>query len=241
MEPAAMAGAAPNSAEAPPVNGPSPADVGRELGRAVVRGDAGAMPKVADLARAESANFMTNAAGLNDSQRGELSRQTFAPLLAAFDVISDAATKGNQAALDAVVQALQVPELQGPGVQVLGALAGAGNDTALTALLNYKDYQLPLSDTISALGPAASQGNQQAIAALAAVTQDPGQHGYWLLVANGLTQAAASGNSLAVDTLITLAGDSNQNIQRAALPGLRQAAANQNAKAADALRTLGYK
>ena len=60
------------------------------------------------MAKAELQYFNTNGVGMNDTERDVLSRQTFAPLQAAFDAITDEATKGNQAAL----QALALPIVQ---------------------------------------------------------------------------------------------------------------------------------
>ena len=238
---ATLIAAAPPDDSGTAVNPPSTLeDNGRELGRAVVRGDAGAMQKVRDLAGAEYASFNTNSAGLDDSRRGDLSRQTFAPLNAAFAVIDDAAANGNSSALAAVIQALQTPELRGMGTQSLGTLAANGNNDALTALLNYQQYGLLLSGAVGALQPAAESGNQKAIEFLAAVAQNPNDHPLWGMAAEGLGKAAASGNSLALDTLISLSGNTDVNVQNAAVSGLRQAAANQNVKAANALRSLGF-
>jgi RNA polymerase sigma factor (sigma-70 family) len=220
-------------------DGPSAEDVGRALGQSVVRGDPGAMHKVRDLANAEYAGFNTNSAGLTDGQRDDLARQTFAPLNAAFAVITDAAVKGNASALEAVVQALQIPELQGQGIQTLGTLAGNGNPDALNALLNYQQYGLMLSGAVGALQPAAASGNPKAIAFLASVAQDSSQQPLWFMVADALTPAAVSGDSQAIDTLISLSGGTNVSVQNAAVAGLRQAAAHQNPKAVNALHTLG--
>jgi RNA polymerase sigma factor (sigma-70 family) len=237
--PADTAGSPDVPAETPVNSGPSPEDLGREAGLAVVRGDPGAMQKVRDLARAENESFKTNSPGLNDTQRGELSRQTFAPINAAFSVIAEAAAKGNQSALDAVMQSVALPELQGEAVQSLGVIAGSGNNDALDVLLNYQKYGLLLSATVGALKPAAESGNPQAVDFLAAIAQDPGQSGLWYLAADGLTKAAAAGNVPAIDALITLSGASTGGLKNAALSGLRQAAANQNVQAANALHAMG--
>ena len=228
------------AATAPPANnGPSPADIGRAFGTAVVQGEPGALQKLRDLASAEHESFRTNGAGLNDPARSELNQQTFAPLRAAFGVITDAATTGNQSALTAVIQSLALPELKGEATQSLGVLAGSGNNDALGALLNYQQYGLLLSSTVGALQPAANSGNQSAIDFLTAVAQDPNQQGLWLLAADGLTKAAASGNAQAIDTLITLSSAGNSSVKDEALSGLRQAAANQNVQAANALHSMG--
>ena len=222
-------------------NGPSPEAIGRELGTAAVRGDPGAFGKLSQLAAAEHTSFTTNNVGLNDSQRGDLARQTFAPLHAAFKVIEEAAADGNQVALDAVVQAMQIPELKGGAVQCIGAIAGKGNDTALEVLLNPRDYGLLPSTVVGALQPAADNGNQKAIDALAAVTRDAGQTALWYMAARGLEKSAGSGNEVAIDALIGLSVNPNPNVQQAVVPGLKAAASNQNAKAAEALRLMGLR
>jgi hypothetical protein len=214
-------------------------NIGRELGLAVIRGEPGAFQKLGELAAAEQESFRTNSIGTNDTGRGDLARQTFAPLREAFNVIADAATQGNRTALEAVAQATQIPQLQGQAVQALGTLAGHGNDAALGILLDREKYHFLLSSTVGALGPAAENGNQKAIEALAAVAKDGTQKPLWFMAASSLSKAAATGNPLAVDTLIDLAGCTNSNVQRAAVAGLQKAAANQNAKAAEALRSLG--
>ena len=93
----------PAPAATTPANGPSPVEIGRELGMAVVQGQPGAFARLLELSKAELASFNTNRVGLTDPQRGDLARQTFAPLHAAFKVIEDAAIGGNAAAVDAVV------------------------------------------------------------------------------------------------------------------------------------------
>ena len=154
---------------------------GRLLGLAVAQGDPTALEKLLAMAKAELQYFNTNGVGMNDTERDVLSRQTFAPLQAAFDAITDEATKGNQAALQALSTAIQIPELQGPAIHSAGILAGNGDEVALQILLNPKDYQVPLSSTIDALKPAADNGNQKAIDALAAVatTQTNKPCGAW--------------------------------------------------------------
>ncbi len=194
-----------------------------------------------ELARAEHASFNTNKVGLNDSQVGDLSRQTFAPLRAAFKVIEEDALAGNPAAVDAVLQSIQIPELKGSAVKCIGALAGNGNDPALEVLLNPRAYGLLPSGVVGALQPAADQGNQKAIDALAAVANDPKQTPLWYMAAKSLEKSAGSGNAVAIDALIAISASSNTNMQNAALPGLRAAAANQNAKAAEALRSMRFK
>lgn len=216
-------------------------ETGKALGVAVVRGEPGALEKLVSVVQAELASFNTNSAGLNDTQRGELASQTFAPLHAAFQVIQDAATQGNQVAIDAVVRAMQIPELKGSAVQCVGAIAGTGSAEALAVLLHPEQYGIRESSVVPALRPAADKGNQQAIDALAVVTRDANQRGLWFMAAQGLEKSAAAGNSVAIDALIGLSASTNWSVRHAALAGLQGAAANQNPKAAEALRALSPK
>ena len=163
---------------------------------------------------------------------------TFAPLQAAFDAITDEATKGNQAALQAVSTAIQIPELQGRAIHSAGILAGNGDEVALQILLNPKDYQVLLSSTIDALKPTADNGNQKAIDALAAVAANPDQQALRCMAADGLGNAAASGNPGAIDALIAMSRDTNESVRTIVMSGLQRASANQNAKATEALRQM---
>jgi RNA polymerase sigma factor (sigma-70 family) len=213
-------------------------NIGRTLGLAVVRGDAGALDKVAELSKAAHKNFNTNRVGLDDTQRGELSSRTFAPIQAAFDVIGEAAAAGNQVAIEAVEHALQIPELKGGAVEIVGILAGKGNEAAIEMLINPDKYGILLSSSVFALRSAADAGYQSAIDALAAVAKNENQKVLWLGAADGLNAAAGSGNAVAIDALISLSTSTNQNVRSAVIPGLEKAAANQNAKAAETLRVL---
>jgi RNA polymerase sigma factor (sigma-70 family) len=235
----AAADLSPAQNETPSGKEKSPGDIGRELGTAVAKGDPTALNKILDLAKAEHNSFNTNRIGMDDTQRGELARQTFAPLQTAFDVIGEAASKGNQFALDALTRALQIAELNGMAAQSLGLLAGNGDQGALTVLLNPEKYGVSLSSSVGALKPAADNGNQNAIDALAAVAQDETKQTLWYMAADGLTKAAEVGNSQAIDTLINLASSTNRSVQNVAVLGLKGAAANQNSKAIEALRLKG--
>jgi hypothetical protein len=207
---------------------------------AVVRGDAGAFDKLLAESKAEFQVFNTNRVGLDDTQRGELSSRTFAPINAAFKVIGEAAANGSQSALGALTRSLQISELKGLAVHSLGGLAGNGDAGALEVLLHPEKYGAVLSGTISALQPAADNGNQMAIDALAAVAKDQKDQPLWYMTANSLAKAAAAGNLVAVDALINMSSSTNQSIQNAVAQALRGAAANQNAKAAEALHSMGY-
>ena len=220
-------------------SGPSPEEIGRELGAAVVRGEPDAFGKLAEVSKAAHANFKMKSVGLNDTQRDELSRQTFAPLNVAFKVIGESATGGNQIAVDAVVRAMDVPELKGAAIQCIGALAATGNEAALEVLLNPEKYDFPLSSGVAALRGAADSGNQRAIEALAAVASDGKNVALWYITAQGLETSARAGNPVAIDALVSMSASTNINVRKAVIPGLRAAAAQQNPKAAEALRAMG--
>ena len=123
-------------------------------------------------------------------------------------------------------------------VQSLGTLAANGNDGALDCLLDYQSYGFLPSGVVGALQPAADAGNQKAIDALAAVTQDSTQQPLWFMAATGLQKAAASGNSVAINSLSGLLSAAEPNARNAAITGLRAAAANQNPAAIQALRSV---
>ncbi len=218
-----------------------PDSIGQQLGAAVVRGDAGALDRLTGLAKAEQAQFFTNGAGLDNTARGELARQTFAPLQEAFKVIEAAAVKGSQPAMDAVVQALQIPELKGTDIQVVGTLAANGDEAALDVLLNYNKYGFLLADAVAALRGAAGNGNQKAVDALSAVARDSNDQPLWVMVASGLAGAAEAGNATAVDALTDMAGSPDRNVRNVVISGLQGAAARQNAKAIETLHTMGVR
>src|SRR6266542_1587184 len=94
------------------------ANLGRELGLAAVRGDPGALDKLAELSKVALKSFNANSAGLGDSETGELARRTFAFARAAFDVIGEAAVNGNPVAVEAVERALQMADLKGHAVDI---------------------------------------------------------------------------------------------------------------------------
>jgi RNA polymerase sigma factor (sigma-70 family) len=215
------------------------ADIGRELGLAVVRGDPGALDKVAELSKAALKSFNTKRVGLDDTQRGELSAQTFASVQAAFEVIGGAAVQGNRVAIAAVERALQFQELKGLAVPIVGMLAGKGNEAALEMLVNPDQYGILLSSSVFALRSAVEAGNPRAIEALAAVTKNGKNQALWYEVAHGLATPAESGNAVAVDALVAMSVATNQHVRNAVVLGLKRAAANQNAKATETLRSMG--
>jgi RNA polymerase sigma factor (sigma-70 family) len=76
------------------------------------------------------------------------------------------------------------------------------------------------------------------IDSLAAVATNPNQQSLWFMAADGLGNAAASGNLVAIDALIAMSADTNTSVRKMVISGLQQASANQNAKATEALRQM---
>jgi len=212
----------------------------RELAAAVVQGDPTALDKLMAMAGAARQSLAANNAGLDETQRGDLVRQAFAPFRAAFEVINEAASKGNQNALQAVSLAMQTSELKSYAIQSFGVLAGNGDEVALDVLLNPNKYNLRILDSsvVGALKPAAAAGNQAAIDRLAAVSTDESKKPLWFMAADGLGTAAESGNPVAIDALIALSSSTNRSVRDAVVRGLNRAAAGQNLKAVEALRQM---
>jgi len=207
---------------------------GSELGNELVNGDASALAMIKAMAKVEH-DIFNSTITTNDEERANLARSIFAPLHQAFDVINEAAARGNRDAINAVAWAVDVPELQGMAINSLGALAGNGNDVALNFLLHSDQHQIAPSLVVGALKPAADTGNQQAIDFLAGVAMDGKAQGAWYLAADGLSKAAESGNTTAIDALAGLLSADNKNVRDAAISGLQRAAAKNSLRAAAAL------
>jgi hypothetical protein len=159
----------------------------------------------------------------------------------AFEMLGTEAGTGNTGSLRALWQASRIAELKGYAVKGLGQAAGLGNEEALEPLLEPEKYLLLRSSATSALKPAADAGNDRAIQALAATAADPKQEGLWLLAAQGLEKAAASGDATAIDSLATLAAVQNEVIRKQAVFALEAAARENQPRAEEALRKLGWR
>lgn len=208
----------------------SPEGKGRQLGVAALRGDAGALDKLAEMAAAmRTMNSDEQAAVRSD-------------IRLAFEVLGTEAGKGNAAGLQALWQATRIPALKGFATEGLGHAAGHGNEEALKALLDPEGHHLLRSSAVSALRFAADAGNAQAIEALAATARDPKQRGLWVLAARGLAKAASTGNVTAIGGLATLAAPDNHPIIRdEAISALEAAARQGQPRAEEALRKLGLR
>jgi hypothetical protein len=222
-------GMAPESRTASTVPAQPQNDEMRQLGLAAMRGEAGALDKLAKIA-ADSRTLDTNAqAGVRSDLRD------------VFQSLGAEAGKGNSTALQAVWQASRIKELQGFAVEALGQAAGQGNDEALKPLLDPESYMILRSSAVAALKPAADAGNSRAIEALAATAANQSQSTLWLLAAQGLATAASGGNPTAIDSLAALAATDNQNVRQEALQALEAAARKNQPRAEEALRKLGWR
>lgn len=222
--PPASRPATPSAPSAQPVGGEA-----RQLAVAAMRGDAGALDKLASLA-----------AGIR-TMNPEEQPAARSSIKSAFELLGSEAGKGNASALQALWQASRIRELQGFAVEGLGQAAGLGNEEALRPLLDPEAYFLLRSSAVSALKPAADAGNERAIQALAATAADPKQQTLWLLAAQGLETAAAAGSATAIEGLATIAACTNQVIRKQAVLALETAARNRQPRAEEALRKLGWR
>jgi hypothetical protein len=215
----------------PPATPDSPFhdDEVRQLELAALRGQSGALDKLASLVAAARA---TNSAA-----------QTWirTDMRLAFEDLGTEAGNGNESALQTLWQASRMPELQGLAVQALGQAAGKGNEEALKPLLDPESYLILRSSAVQALKPAADAGNVQAIEMLASVAADQKQSPLWLLAAGGLELAAVAGNATAINALALLAAADNKNVSRQAVLALETAARRQQPQAEAALKKLGWR
>ena len=88
-------------------------DIGRELGLAVLSGDPEAFDKLWEMSKVAHKNLNAEEKELSDERKSKLALRSFAPLRTAFEVIGEAAAKGNQYGLEAVTRAQRIAELQG--------------------------------------------------------------------------------------------------------------------------------
>jgi hypothetical protein len=201
----------------------------QQLALAAMQGDSGALDKLARLAAAAR----TMATNEQSAARSDIRH--------AFETLGAEAGKGNAAGLQALWQALRIPDLQGFAVGALGQAAGLGNEEALKPLLDPEGYLVLRSSVTAALKPAADAGNVRAIQALAATAADQNQAGLWFLAAQGLETAAAAGNPTAIDSLAALAATQDQNVRKEATLALEAAARKNQPRAQEALRQLGWR
>ena len=193
--------AAPQRSAANPAADSSADDFARQLAVAIAQGDPAALETLNGFSKKQHDFFNSTSTGLTGNELDAVWTKAFGGLLSAFNLLSEEAAGGNTNALRAIAQAAQMSFLQGNAVASLGDLAGHGNEGALKVLLNPEQYGLLLSGVVGALKPAADSGNQRAVAALASILGDETKKPLWLMASEGLKQAAASGNAVAIDAL----------------------------------------
>lgn len=151
----------------------------------------------------------------------------------AFEMIGTRAGEGNDHAVDALLQAIQLPYVQGFAVEALGEAAGLGNQRALEPLLRPAEFHILPSGAIPALQAAADNGNQKAIKALAAWANDPG---FQYNVETALQKSATlAGNATAIDALAVIARGNDYKSEMA-LGFLKTASSNHIEHATEVLR-----
>src|ERR1039458_1679861 len=136
----------------------------QKLAYAAANGEASTVNQLEALCQAASRRPAT------PSDRGDKLRE----FRTAFEILGARAGQGNDHAVDALLQAIKLPYLQGFAVDALGEAAGLGNQKALEPLLHPTEFHILPSGAIPALQAAAENGNQKAIEALAAWANDPG-------------------------------------------------------------------
>jgi hypothetical protein len=168
------------------------------------------------------------------SDRGD----KFRAFRTAFEILGSRAGQGNDHAVDALLQAIKLPYIQGFAVDALGEAAGLGNQKALEPLLHPEEFHILPSGAIPALQAAAENGNQKAIEALAAWANDPG---FQSNVETALQKSATlAGNVTAIDALAIIARG-NDHKSEMALGFLKAAASNHIDHATEVLRALASK
>jgi hypothetical protein len=211
-------------------------DVAHRLALAVLQGDLAALDTLAEMTRGTVSAHHRNMTP--DEQEKYVAN--LRPIWAAFDMLAEEASQGNENALQALAKTAKMPDLSGLAIKSLGELAGRGSEGALNVVLDPQRFgiDIPFASTVRALKPAAESGNPRAVEALAAVAANDNQQPLWFMAADALGKAAESGNSAAIEALISFSRSTNQSALNAVRAGLSAAAANQNARAIEALREL---
>jgi len=196
-----------------------------KLADAAANGEPTAVNQLESLCQAASRRPVT------PSDRGDKLRE----FRTAFEILGSRAGQGSDQAVDALLQAIQLPYVQGFAVDALGEAAGLGNQKALEPLLHPVKFHILPSGAIPALQAAADNGNQKAIEALAAWANDPG---FQFDVETALQKSATlAGNATAIDALGVIARGENLN-RGIAIGFLKAASSNHIDHATDVLRAL---
>jgi hypothetical protein len=198
------------------------------LAEAAASGNTNAIEQLESLCQAASRQPVT------PDDRGDKFRE----FRTAFEMLGARAGEGNDHAVDALLQAIKLPYVQGFAVDALGQAAGLGNQRALEPLLRPTEFHILPSGSIPALQAAAENGNQKAIEALAGWADDPS---FQYNVATALQKAATlAGNTTALDALAVIVRSDSSN-RVFALGLLKTASSNHIDRATEILRQFGEK
>ncbi|CAN5701154.1 hypothetical protein BH09VER1_BH09VER1_05260 [soil metagenome] len=170
---------------------PDPAMV--ELGTRAASGDLAAIDELA-------VKYQELYAGIDYQNDRERLLSNYDKMRAAFDVIGLAAGQ-NTAAWKALQYAAKKAEINSFVIGAYGLAAEAGNDDALKSLLNYKDNGWLLSTTVLAMRAPAKKDIPDAVNFLIAIMKDPTQRALHAASAEGLKEAADSGNTEAQELI----------------------------------------
>jgi len=191
-----------------------------------------------------AANGDTNAIDRLSALRKEIGRNVPGPERAdddrafegAFHSLAVSAGQGNEQAVQALLRANRIPDLQGYAVHFLTEAAGLGNQEALEPFLHPKDFAILPSSAVTALQDLTGNGNQKAIDALASWADDPGFQGN---VIEGLQKPATLGaNTNAINALAMIARYNGQKGDHATAL-LRLASSNHIDYATEMLKKIG--
>lgn len=164
-----------------------------ELGTRAASGDLGAIDELA-------VKYQELYAGIDYQNDKERLLSNYYKIRAAFDVVGPAAGQ-NTAAWKALQYAAKKAEISSFAIAAYGLAAEAGNNDALKALLNYKDNGWLLSTTVLAMRAPAQKNIPEAVDFLIAIMKDPSLRALHSASAEGLKEAADSGNTEAQELI----------------------------------------
>ncbi len=199
-----------------------------KLASAAAAGDSSAVAQLESLYQATARRPATMA------DRGD----KFRPFRAAFDFLGSSAGQDNEHAVEALLRAIRMDDLQGFAVDGLGLAAGQGNQKALEPLLHPVEFHILPSGAIPALQAAADNGNQKAIDALAMWADDPS---FQYNVEVALEKSAeCAANATAIDALAVIAKGQDDK-SKMAISILETASSNHIDRATEVLQQLAGK
>jgi hypothetical protein len=167
----------------------------QKLAYAAANGEASTVNQLEALCQAASRRPAT------PSDRGDKLRE----FRTAFEILGSRAGQGNDHAVDALLQAIKLPYVQGFAVDALGEAAGLGNQKAIEALAAWaNDPGFQYNVEVALQKPATLAGNATAIDALALIARG---NDYKSEMAIGFLKAASSNHiDHATEVLRALAG-----------------------------------